>query len=201
MARQTKAATGDGGAHEQATAAATEKLAQSGDQFAPVVDTIAGDLRDFFIQMWKDRPKPWSQTSNGEQNDIVRAVEYAVRNAVAKSVDLIATNQMADVPIRAILESYADKGDIKAVLKIKTADDTDAENAVLALHRAQGKLVLISKATPADYLGERGQVQTDADDPALPFADDRPDHPADDSDLSDGDDAARENGEKLEDEA
>jgi hypothetical protein len=131
--------------------------------------TLVGDIRDCMIDIIKSRPKPWIQLSNAEQHDVVRQVEYAAREMVAKAVDLVRADGK-DAPIKAILESYAEKDGIKATLKIKTMGEDDSLAAVAALHSARGKMVLITKASADDYSGQRAEAMTDPDQPGLEFA-------------------------------
>lgn len=130
--------------------------------------TLAGDVRDTMLDLFKTRNKTWSQLSEAEQQDIGRALEYAARELVRGVVDTIRSDGH-DAPVRAILEGYADKGDVKATLKIKTMGDEDADRTILALHKARGKMVLITVASADDYLGERSAMATDPDQPGLEF--------------------------------
>lgn len=130
--------------------------------------TLAGDVRDTLLDMFKTRNKTWSQLSEAEQQDIGRALEYAAREVVKGVVDTIRSDGH-DAPVRAILEGYTDKGDVKAQLKIKTINEDDANRTILALHKARGKMVLITIASADDYLGERGALATDPDQPGLEF--------------------------------
>ena len=156
------------GAHEAAHETAIDRLGGIvGDsEFDPA--TLAGDVRDTILDLYKARPKPWSQLSQAEQQDVIRTIEYAARELVQKTVDTIRSAGQVD-PIHAILESYAEKDGIKAALKIKTMGEDDALAAVASLHKARGKMVLVTIASAEDYLGDRGDAETDADQPDLAF--------------------------------
>lgn len=130
--------------------------------------TLAGDLRDTMLDLFKSRPKPWSQMLEGEQNDVARAIEYAARELVMGAVAAIRADGQ-ESPVKAILEGYSDKGTITATLKVKTMDEDGASLAVAQLHRARGKLVLVTIASADDYLGERGEVEIPADQGGLSF--------------------------------
>lgn len=136
--------------------------------------TLAGDVRDTLLDMFRTRPKTWSQMTEAEQQDIGRALEYAARQLVRGVVDTIRSDGH-DEPVRAILEGYTDKGDIKATLKVKTIDGDDADRTILALHKARGKMVLITIASADDYFGERSALETDPDQPDLGFEAGAPD--------------------------
>lgn len=132
-------------------------------------DTLAGDIRDCLLDIVKTRPKPWSQLTEAEQNDVARALEYAARDLVTKTVEAIAAKQAENNPIRAILESYVEKDGIKASLKIKTLGEEDAEAAVVSLHKARGKVVMITLASAQDFMGERGEFEAEPDQNGLDF--------------------------------
>lgn len=135
-------------------------------EFSP--ETLAGDVRDTMLELFRSRPKPWSAMTEAEQNDVVRALEYASRELVLKAVDAIRSTG-TESPIRAILESYNEKDGIKAALKIKTMGEQDGEAAVLALHKARGKMVLVTLASADDYLGDRGDPAILPDQSGLDF--------------------------------
>jgi len=147
---------------------ATERLEAivQESEFSP--DTLAGDVRDTMLDLFRSRPKPWSAMTEAEQNDVVRALEYASRELVLKAVDAIRSTG-TESPIRAILESYNEKDGIKAALKIKTMGEQDGEAAVLALHKARGKMVLVTLASADDYLGDRGDPAIMPDQSGLDF--------------------------------
>lgn len=132
-------------------------------------DTLAGDVRDCLLEIIKHRPKPWGQMTEAEQNDTARTIEYASRDLVTKVVEAIAAKQAENTPIRAILESYTEKDGIKAALKIKTIGEDDAAVAVVSLHKARGKVVMITLASAQDYMGERGEFEADPDQAGLEF--------------------------------
>ena len=147
--------------------------------------TLAGDVRDTLLDLLKTRPKPWDAMTEAEQSDIGRALEYAARELVKNVVDTIRSDGV-ESPVKAILESITDKGDIKITLKVKTTDDADAAGAILALHKARGKLVIITAASANDYLGERQPFAAAPDQPGLGFEAGSDDPTADDSPANEG---------------
>jgi hypothetical protein len=131
-------------------------------------DSLVFDLRDALLEVVKRMPQPWGQTPEAGQRDIAAALEHAADAVVAKAVDLIRANGAES--IRALLVSYAEKGgDVTASLKIKPYTVEDSENAILSLHRASGKHVLITVASAADFKRERTDPKTDPDAPPLDF--------------------------------
>jgi hypothetical protein len=151
---------------ESETNLASERLENIVDEAALDTTTLAGDIRDTLLDLFKTRPKPWSKMVEDEQQDVARALEYAARELVNKTVEIVKAAGK-DNPVKAILEGYADKGDIKATVKVKTVGDDEALAAVAQLHQMRGKLILLTLASPADYMGERSPADTDPDQAPL----------------------------------
>lgn len=157
--------------------------------------SLVPDVRDFLLDQIKARPKPWSATSNGEQRDVAAACEHAAVEIVRKIVEAVASSGKND-PIRCLLVGYADKGDdIKVDLKVKALSTEETTEAVLGLHKAKGKHVLLTVASVDDYRGDgTREAELDPDEPTMNFEAGGPEAeapPADDSDLVD---AAEERG-------
>lgn len=186
---------------ETVTAASAKRLGVIASSAPLQSATLAGDIRDTLLDLFKTRTKTWSEMTQDEQRDIGRALEYAARELVIATVDVIRSDGMSD-PVKAIVKSYADSGDIKATLIVKTdpAGDVPAQEAkaIDTLHKARGKLVLITIASHEDYLGERGPLETQPDQNPLVFEAGSDDHPEDDSDLA-GDEPAEIDEVKEED--
>ncbi len=155
--------------------------------------TLVGDVRDCLLDIVRNRPKPWQQMTSGEQADVARTIEYAAKTTVQKMLDTIIAAQNGITPIRAILESYAEKDGIKAQLKIRAMTDEQSEAAIVGLHKARGKIVTITVADDKDFDGEREEFEPDPDQGGLEFeaGSDEIDESAIDSgdaDLGDDDD-------------
>ena len=133
-------------------------------------DTLMGDVRDCILEIIKTRPKPWGELGAGEQQDVVRSVEYASRNMISRAVDSLASLGKQD-PVKAILETLSEKkdGTIEVKLKIKTTTDEETAAAFLALHHSRGKMVLVTKASAEDYSGQRGDAPIDPDQNGFEF--------------------------------
>lgn len=175
---------------EGVTSAAIKRMGIIATSAPLQTGTLAGDIRDTMLDIIKTQCD-WASKTQDAQQDIGRALEYAARELVIAAVDLIRSDGM-DNPVKAIVKAYSDSGDIKATLIVKTdpAGDTAAQEAqaIDTLHRARGKLVLLTIASHEDYLGERGPVDTQPDQNPLQF-EAGSDAPDDDSDLA-GEDAA-----------
>lgn len=146
-------------------------------------------IRDFMLDLYKTRPELWHKMKEGEQHDLAASLEQVSKELVRQVVEAIASDGRTS--IRALLESYAEKDGIKVTLKVKTLNEDEALAAVIGLHRAQGKHVMITVASADDYAADRHDPETLPDAPGLNF-EAGSDHPADDSDLA-GDDYRRVN--------
>jgi hypothetical protein len=144
--------------------------------------TLVGDIRDVILEVIKHRPRPWSQLSRDEQNDVATAAEYAAKTVVTRACELIASN--GRVSLNAKFEGYSDKaGELKGTLKFVEVDD----DGVLALHKASGQMVVLITADPTAFMGERRPPNIEEDQLGLTFekeSDEPMPRPADDSDLA-----------------
>lgn len=157
---------GDGGALEEQHTTAIDRMENMATEAELDVKFLVNDARDFMLDQIKVRPKPWSATSQAEQRDVAAACEHAATELVRKVVEALRSEDVA--PIRAVLESYSEKDGIKATLKVKTYSDDEGLAAVVGLHKAQGKMVLVTVASVDDYRGDRA-AETDPDEPGLGF--------------------------------
>jgi hypothetical protein len=122
--------------------------------------------RDFLLDQIKARPKPWSATSPGEQRDVAAAAEHAAQELVRKIAEAIATGGRSSV--RVLLTKVTLGDDIVIAGKVKTLDHEDEDRAVVALHGARGKHVMVIAASADDYRGGP-EAQTDVEEPGLDF--------------------------------
>lgn len=156
------------GLHEEEVTTALGRMGAIVDETPFDPETLQGDVRDCIIDIIKSRPKPWSAMSAAEQQDVVRTVEYSAKALVGKAVDAIMSAGKSD-PVKAILESYAEKDGIKVTLKVKTMTEDESLAAVQSLHSARGKMVLLTKASAEDYSGQRGDTPIDPDQTGFEF--------------------------------
>lgn len=166
-------------------------VAERIEHFADDIELDAGflveDARDFMLDMFKTRPKPWSAMKEEEQRDVAAAIEQAMVEFVRKMVETIRADP-ATQPIRALLEGYNEKDGIKATVKIKAFSPEEELAAVIGLHKARGKFVLITVASVDDYRGGR-DAETDPDQPAMEFEAGEPEPDEEDEELEGGEDA------------
>lgn len=169
---------GTEGVEDYQPSPAIERMEQIASEFELDHKALVETARDFLIEQIKNRPKPWSAMLEAEQRDVASAAEHASVELVRKIVEAIAAGEKQ--PIRCLLESYVEKDGIKLTLKVKTFNDEESLAAVLALHKARGKHVLVTAASVDDYRGG-GDAKIDADAPQMDFEAD-----AGDDDNTDG---------------
>lgn len=132
--------------------------------------TLVGDIRDFMLQLYKERSKNWSQCSAGEQRDIV-AMATTVAKKVVKKVTRVVAEQDNN-SVHATLKGYS-AGD---GFDIKLKANSDEETA-LELYRMQGHEVIIISADARKFEGQRKDTEIDEDQAPLPFSDPKPAEP------------------------
>jgi hypothetical protein len=166
---------------EGAHTTAIERMEQNATDATVDSRSLVPDVRDFILQTIKDRPKPWAATSNAEQRDVAAAVEHAATELVRKVIEAVRSAGSV-APIRCLLIGYADKGDdVKIDMKLKVVDPADTTKAIVALHEAKGKHVLVTVASVDDFRTDGREAELDDDEPPLNF---EAGHPGDDSDLA-----------------
>lgn len=174
---------GTGDLHAQHTTA-IERMENMATETQLDTRSMVFDVRDFLLSQIKARPKPWSATSQDEQRDVAAACEHASQELVRKIVEGIAADERTNV--RALLVKYDEGDDIKVTLKVKAFSPEETEAAIIGLHRARGKHVLITVASADDYKDGQREPEIDPDQPGLGFEAGTDEHPDDDSDLSGG---------------
>jgi hypothetical protein len=144
------------------------------DRMAGIVDDLelstgelVFDVRDFLLDTIKQRPKPWSSTSQAEQRDVAAACEHSATELIRKIVEAVAARGV--VPVRVLLTKVTLGDDIVIAGKVKTYSDDEADKAVMILHKAHGKHVMLTVASVEDYRGEGRDAETDVDEPPLDF--------------------------------
>lgn len=130
-------------------------------------DELVFDVRDFLLDTIKARPKPWSATSQAEQRDVAAACEHAAKELVRKVAEAIAANGVSS--IRVLLTKVNMGADIVISGKVKTFGEDEEDAAVLALHRAIGKHVMLTRASADDYMGGSREAETEPDEPDFGF--------------------------------
>jgi hypothetical protein len=151
-------------------AAALDAMTNIVEQLQLNPGELVFDVRDFLLDTIKHRPKPWSATSQAEQRDVAAACEHASKELVRKIVETLAAR--GSEPIRVLLTKINAGGDdtvITGKVKFLDADPTERDKAILNLHHAIGKHVMLTRASVDDYTGGGRDPETDPDQPDLSF--------------------------------
>lgn len=146
---------------------ALDRMEAIADDLDLNTDEMVFDVRDFLLDTIKARPKPWSATSQAEQRDVAAACEHAAKELVRKIVEAVASNGVS--AIRVLLTKVNMGTDIVISGKVKTFGEAEEDAAVLALHRAIGKHVMLTRASAEDYMGEGREAETEPDEPGFGF--------------------------------
>ena len=143
---------------------ATDAMEAAAERADLIAATLVGDLRDSMMEVFKHRPKPWSQMLAGEQKDVATALEYAAKKIVNKAVLALAAEDRPS--IKAVFKGYADKvGELTGTVKFLEVQDAD----VLALHRASGKTILLVVADSQAFSGQRRDADVQDDQADMNF--------------------------------
>lgn len=146
---------------------ALDRMEAIADELTLNTDELVFDVRDFILDTIKARPKPWSGTSQAEQRDVAAACEHAAKELVRKVTEAIASNGVSS--IRVLLTKVNMGADIVISGKVKTFGEEEEDAAVLQLHRAIGKHVMLTRASADDYMGGERDAATDPDEPDFGF--------------------------------
>lgn len=176
--RAHEGGTGGYDLSEEAHRSAVDRMADLGNSVELDSLSLVADARDFLLDVIKSRPKPWSACSNSEQRDIAAACEQVAEGLVRQIVEIIRSD--GKKPVRVLLQKVAMGDEIQITGKVKTYESGEEDEAVMLLHHARGKHVMLTVASVDDYKGGR-EAHLDPDDPPLPF--EGGDHPDNDSDL------------------
>lgn len=161
---------------------AVDGMAEAAERLQLDTSALVFDVRDFLLEQIKQRPKPWSATSQAEQRDVAAQCEHSATELVRKVVEALAANGVDS--IRVLLTKVNAGGDdivITGKVKFVDEDPVSRDKSILSLHHAIGKHVMLTRATAEDYKQGGSDVDqlTDPDDPEFGF-----EGGGDDSDLS-----------------
>lgn len=142
----------------------TDAMEAAAERAELIAGTLVGDMRDAMMEVFKHRPKPWSQMLAGEQKDVATALEYAAKRIVNSAVLALAAEDR--LSIKAVFKGYADKaGELTGTVKFLEVQDAD----VLALHRASGKTILLVVADSQAFSGQRRDADVQDDQADMDF--------------------------------
>lgn len=123
-------------------------------------ETIGKDLLGALVQEIKLLPDIWPKMSQSKQNDVIDRLHNRVENAVRMAVHIIASNNQ--VVVDGDLEQITIKDGAKAVIKINQNHPN-----FLGLCGAQGKSVLVTVASAAEFTGGMDEVRGESDQRAM----------------------------------
>jgi hypothetical protein len=150
---------------------AVDRMSALGDLLELDSRQLVFDTRDFLLDVIKSRPKPWSGTTQQEQRDVIAAAEHCAELLVRKVVEAVASRGTES--IRVLLTKINAGTDIVITGKVKFADDDPKERdrAIMTLHHAINKHVMVTRASVEDYRqdGEDREIDGDPDEPGLSF--------------------------------
>lgn len=144
-----------------------EKIEAAAEAFSPIVKALAGDLRDFMLDLVRTLPKTWAQMSENEQTARSHAISNACRKVVREGVSLLETDERTTIEVGLEEVNFKTKG-ITAKLGVHAFEPWIRH----ALVDAQGKDILIVVADAAQYMGERAPARVDKQQPDLPLVGD-----------------------------
>lgn len=120
------------------------------------VTKLSGSLRDVMLELFRHRPKAWSEMVESEQRDCARLIQNAVDGFLSEAVLLIAAEGRPNIEAR--LEKFTGKGGKYQASLIAVGGPEMAAQ----LARLDGHEVLIISADAASFQrGEPAKVQPD----------------------------------------
>lgn len=152
-----------------------EKLVQLASEAEFENGSLLGDVRDRMLEIFKNRPKAWSQMSEAEHRDIGKALENAAQTLIRRVVLVVAEGD--EISVTGTLKGYSAKGgDFQ--LKVEAQGD---DATALQLFKMDGHAVVIKSADASKLLGKKSEAEVIPDQAALAFSDEET--PAEEVDL------------------
>lgn len=164
---RAEGATGGYDISESGHQSAIERMEQLGETLELDTGSLVAGTRDFLLDIIKSRPKPWSASSQAEQRDVAAACEQLAIGLVRQIVEIVRSDGRE--PVRVLLTKVMMGDDIQITGKLKPMSEDEEEAAVIALHHARGKHVLLTVASVDDYRTEHREAETEPDERPLPF--------------------------------
>ena len=123
-------------------------------------DTLRGDMRDFMLDLFKRRPKPWQQMSEQEQQDLVLRCSEHAEDIIDRLALLISTAGQESIPGK--LVQFTVKDGVKAQVDFLST----GENLDFLGSSVQG-YVRVIRVDTEQFKGQRQDAEIDKDEPAL----------------------------------
>lgn len=128
------------------------------------IETLSGDIRDVFLQTFKDRQRPWSILQEEEQRGLANELEYLSKDIIKRCVRLLSNHDFPRVVVQ--MGDLKIAGGDKAILEAKVTAINMAENRDV-LCELPGRSVILLCVDSEDFMGERNGVKIDADQPDM----------------------------------
>lgn len=144
--------------------------------------SLLGDVRDTLLEIFRHRPKAWSQMSEAEQRDLAKALENSAKMLVRKVVVVVA--EQDEIAVAAVLKGYSAKG---GTFKLNAEARGDQETA-LQLFDMDGHDVVIMSADASRFLGNAKDAAIEPDQPEMSLEppENGEQEPAEDGEASEG---------------
>lgn len=152
--------------------------------------SLLADATALAVEMFKHRPKLWSEMSQLEQRDLIMTAERTMKTLIRKLTRVVVEGD--EISVTAKLERYTHGGSTFDLKLVAQAD----EDAATELFKMQGHDVVIMSTDAERFLHTPASDTSEPDQPGLDLEFDpepeTPEHPQDDSDLADYGEAAAE---------
>lgn len=136
----------------------------AGDQLE--IETLAGDLRDEMLKRIRTMNRPWSLLTEDEQRDLASSLELFANEIVRGAVRLIADYEWPRAVVH--IGEVKIRGEKGIEVKIGAANIEHNRN-VLGDHVGDEAMLLMIDSEA--FMGSRGPVRIDPDQPELPTGD------------------------------
>lgn len=127
-------------------------------------NTLSGDVRDAFLTRFRNAAKPWAKMSEVEQADFANGIDMMARDVVRQAMAIVTAFPFPHTAV--VLGEVKIKGEKGIEAKIG-APNIEHNRTVLGEH--VGKMVTLYICDSEAFIGARGDVQTDPDQPDIPF--------------------------------
>ncbi len=136
------------------------KLAPGGALLASFVATC--------VDLWKTIPKPFAESTQGQQQDVVRRFEEFGRNALIQITEQVAAAG-ADKSVTCIMGKVTVDDDIKAQLELVPGDQEVRDKGLLFLSHARNLQVVLRMATISEFATEPVADASQPDQAQIPL--------------------------------
>lgn len=134
-------------------------------QFSPQAATLAGDLRDLFMERFRNAQQPWHLMSEAEQTDFDWLLFDLCKEVAVKTVEVVASKGWPTITVGLDELNFKKDGKIAAKLSVPEVD-IDVSHLLVD---ARGSKVMIVCCEPSLFLGQRAARRPNDQQPDLPL--------------------------------